>query len=215
MNDTDALIAALSAEATPRKKLGSPLRLGVYLLAGLALYASLVQCFLGMRPDFGLQFGRLAYVTEITLLLGLIVSATAAAILAMVPDAYQHSRWLRVPYVILGCLVGLILAQMILPPDARMVLLPPGATELQCTICIALVSVLPSAAMFMLLRRGASVRPMRLGSFVVLATTAVGCLEVRLEEANDSLMHLAVWHYLPILLLACFGAWLGSRLLKW
>jgi hypothetical protein len=69
--------------------------------------------------------------------------------------------------------------------------------------------------MFVLLRKGASIRQLQAGSFAVLTATAIGCLTLRLSEENDSIMHLLQWHYLPTLLFAALGALAGKWLLKW
>jgi len=79
----------------------------------------------------------------------------------------------------------------------------------------AATAIVPAALIFALLRKGASVRPLRAGSFAVLAASGLGCLTLRLSEANDSLVHLVDWHYLPTLLFAVIGALVGRYLLRW
>jgi hypothetical protein len=86
---------------------------------------------------------------------------------------------------------------------------------MECALCIAAVALIPSALLFALIRKGATIRPLQAGSFAVLAASSVGGLTLRLAEANDSLMHLVVWHYLPALLFATLGAVIGKKLLRW
>ena len=86
---------------------------------------------------------------------------------------------------------------------------------MECALCIGSVALIPSALIFALLRKGASVRQFQAGSFAVLAASSIGCLTLRLAEANDSMMHLASWHYGPTVLFAALGAALGKILLKW
>ncbi len=112
-------------------------------------------------------------------------------------------------------LVGVIIYQLFLPVDARMVMPKAGAHGLVCALCIASVALIPSAMLFWLIRKGANVRPLQAGSFAVLAASAIGALTLRLAEANDSMLHLASWHYLPTFLFAVLGALLGKQLLKW
>ena len=89
-----------------------------------------------------------------------------------------------------------------MPADERMVLPAPGAHAMECALCIASVAIIPSAWIFTLLRKGASIRQAQSGAYAVLCASAIGCLTLRLAEANDSMLHAASWHYLPTLLFA-------------
>lgn len=216
MNNTADLIAALSAEAKASKPLPAPMTLGLSVLAVLAIYAVATQLYLGLRPDLSMQLTRPFFVAEILLLTALAISSAIAAVLAMYPDVYQKPQLLKLPYAIFSALVGLILFQLFMPHDARMVM-PEGEDvhAMECAICIASVALIPAALLFALLKKGASIRPLQAGSFAVLAASAVGCLTLRLAEENDSLMHLVSWHYVPTLLFAMLGAAIGKKLLRW
>lgn len=214
--DTQALIDKLSQEKPVSRPLGSPARLGGLLAAVLAVYGAGVQFFLHLRPDLGLQLTRPAFAVEIALLVALTLASAWAAVFAMYPDQHQKPWMLRVPYILFALLVGFLGFQLaVMPHDARMVVPPPGAHAMECAVCIASVALVPSGLIFGLLRRGASVTPFHAGSFAVLAASAIGCLTLRLAEANDSLMHLVTWHYLPTLVFAAIGAALGKFLLRW
>lgn len=216
MKDTNTLIAELSLE-TPKKRSWqrTPMKFGGLLLSVLAGYGAAVQYFLGLRPDLFMQLTRPWFDVEIFLLAALALSSVIAAVIAMYPDAYQQPRWLKLPYAIFIVLAVLVIAQLGMPLDARMVMPKPGAHAMECALCIGSVAMLPSALLFGILRQGASVRPMQAGAFAVMASSAIGCLTLRLAEANDSLMHLASWHYLPTLIFASVGALIGKWLLKW
>lgn len=216
MNNTADLIASLSAEVTPVKKARTPSYWAVRLLVLLALYAVGCQFFLGFRPDLELQLTRPLFALETLLLSLLLLSSAVAAVLAMYPDAYQKPQLLKLPYAVFALLVAVVGFQLWMPADVRMVM-PEGASvhAMECAICIASVALIPSALIFALLRKGASVRQFQAGSFAVLASSAIGCLTLRLAEANDSIMHLVQWHYVPTLLFAALGALAGKWLLKW
>lgn len=215
MTNTIDLIASLSAEAKASKPLPAPKILGLSVLAVLAIYAAGTQLFLSLRPDLSVQLTRPFFVVEILLLALLTVTSAVAAVLAMYPDAYQKPQLLKLPYAIFLALVGLILFQLFMPHDPRMAMPEGDIHKMECAICIAAVALIPSALLFGLLRRGASIRPLQAGSFAVLAASSVGGLTLRLAEANDSLMHLVSWHYLPTLLFATLGAVIGKKLLRW
>lgn len=213
--DTQALIARLSREAPPKPELRPPAYFALRLIAVLVVYVLGTQFCLGVRPDIAVQLVRPMFVLEAALLAMLTVSGTLAAILAMYPDAYRRAWMFRLPYAIFLLLVALIVAQLFAPADVRMVIPPPGGHAMKCALCIAATSLIPAALMFGLLRKGASVHPLKAGSFAVLAASGLGCLTLRLSEVNDSLMHLISWHYLPTLLFAAAGAVLGRYLLRW
>lgn len=213
---TNDLIASLSREATKRQPLHAPLWLGLRLILVLSTYGVIAQFFMHIRPDVIAQFSRAPFTIEIALLFALFLSSVFAAVVAMYPDYHQKTWILSLPYLIFAVVAGFILYQMaMMPVTSLMVIPPPGGQPLECALCIAALSMIPSAFIFGLMRRGASVTPIRAGSFAVLGAASLGSLILRLAEPNDSLLHLAQWHYLPTLLFAVIGAFAGKWLLKW
>lgn len=212
--ETAELIASLSREA-PKAPIKPPHYFGWWLGAVLAAYGLSTQFVLHLRPDLPKQLTRPMFASEIILLALLAITSAASSIFAMYPDMHQRRWALNLPHAVFAALALFILFQMTMPWDARMVAPPEGAHGMECAVCIASVSILPSALIFGLLRKGASVHPLRAGSFAVLAASGIGCLTLRLSEANDSLMHLAEWHYLPTVIFASIGALIGKWFLKW
>ncbi|MFZ1295113.1 MAG: NrsF family protein, partial [Pseudomonadales bacterium] len=193
----------------------SPGYWGVRLVAVLVIYAVGIQFILGLRPDLVVQFERPAFAAEAALLVALLLASAVASVLAMYPDAFQKPRFLLLPHAVCFLLSLLIVRQMFMLPDVRMVMPATSEAATECALCIAAVAMIPSALIFILLRKGASVRQYQAGAFALLAAGSIGCLTLRLAEANDSMLHLAAWHYLPTLLFAALGAVVGKQLLKW
>lgn len=215
MVDTKQLIQELSAEAKP-VKLVRPQRYVAFLLALLSVYAICVQCWLeGFRPDLAMQLTRPLFMAELLLLAAMLVSALVASVYAMLPDGGQRKMLLRLPYVFSGGMLALVIFQLFLPQDARMVMSDATSHAHECTMYIALSSILPAALIFGLLRKGASVMPMQAGLLAVIAAVSVGAITLRLAEANDEIIHLLSWHYLPSIFFASLGALLGRYLLRW
>lgn len=216
MNNTADLIASLSAEAKPTRKARPPSYWAFRLLALLAMYALGCQYFLGFRPDLALQFSRPYFALEVLLLVLLLLTSAVASVLAMYPDAHQKPKLLKLPYSVFALLVALVGFQLLVPADVRMVMPQgPSVHAMECALCIASVALIPSALIFALLRKGASVRQFQAGLFAVLTSSAIGCLTLRIAEPNDSIIHLVQWHYVPTLLFAALGAMAGKWLLKW
>ena len=215
MTDTTTLIASLSSEAHAPVVVRTPAYWSGLLITVLAVYGVVAQLTLGLRPDLAMQFNRPLFALEIGLLAVLLLASIVASVLAVYPDAYQKPKLLILPYVLLLFLLGAVISQLFMPIDMRMMMPLPSAHAMECAICIGSVSLIPSALIFALLRKGASVHPFQAGSFAVLSAGSIGCLTLRLAEANDSIMHLASWHYLPTLIFASIGAVFGKWLLKW
>lgn len=214
--ETQDLIEKLSQEAILKKASRTPAWWAVRLMCILLFYGVGTQFFLGIRPDIILQFERLPFTLEMMLLAGMTISAALASIFAMYPDMYQKPWILRVPYLSFGSLIFLISYQLVfMSNDMRMVIPPPGGHAMECALCIGAVALIPSALIFGLLRKGASVTPLNGGFFAVLTATGIGCFTLRMAEANDSLMHLVTWHYLPTFIFASLGAVVAKWLLKW
>lgn len=215
MTNTHDIIARLSAEANTAQPIAAPRFWVMRLLAVSLAYMVAIQLCLGIRPDLAEQLTRPFFVAEIIALLFLVVSSLVAAIYAMYPDAYQKPKHLLYPYLAFGLLVCVVVLQLFMPHDERMMMPAPGAHAMECALCISSVALIPSALIFALLRKGASIHPLQAGVFAVLAASAMGCLTLRFAEANDSIVHLLQWHYVPTFLFAALGALVGKYLLRW
>ena len=215
MVDTKQLIQDLSAEAKPVKVV-RPQRYAAILLALLSIYAICAQCWLeGFRPDLAMQLMRPLFLVELLLLAAMLVSSSVASVYAMLPDGAQRKTLMRSPYIFSGGMLALVIFQLFLPHDARMVMSNATSHTHECTMYIAFSSILPAVLIFGLLRNGASVMPMQAGLLAVIAAVSVGAITLRLAEANDEIIHLLSWHYLPSIFFASLGALLGRYLLRW
>ncbi len=212
---TEELINSLAQDSTVVKQLQSPLRLSFYLLGILIIYAVVTGFTIGIREDLLTQLGRPFFIAEISLLLLTIFSSVLAAMFLLFPDGYQKKGVLYWPLYSLCAFILIMAVQVFFPLDSRMVIPTGKVHSMECTICIASITIIPSALMFVLLRKGASVYPFLSGVYAMILSSGVGCLMLRLSEADDSLIHLALWHYIPILLFAVIGAFIGKIFLKW
>ena len=215
MTNTNDLIAQLSGEAKPQQRSIKPARLALRLLAVLLIYAIGAQAISGLRPDLISKLTDFWYEAEIVSLLFLVLTSAFASIMAMAPDAYQKPALLKLPYVVFAVIVVLVVTQYVTTTHIEYPIIGIETNGLQCALCLAGLAIIPSAIVFAVLKKGASIRPLQAGAFAVFTATGIGCLTLRLAEQTDNMMHLALWHYLPTLCFAMLGAILGKFLLKW
>ena len=110
--------------------------------------------------------------------------------------------------------MAFIAIQLLLPSES-LALITANSHNIECSICIAAIAIIPSFLIFNLIKKGAATNFKKAGFFAILTTAGIGCLTLRLAENNDSAMHLLVWHYFPTLLFSCLGAVAGKYFLKW
>lgn len=209
------LINKLSSEAKPIRPMLKPGKRIGYLLLSFVLYGLVAQKFLGLRADLVAQFTRPLFVIEIVLMLSLLVTSTIAAVLNIYPDLYQKSFWLKAPYIIFGLILGLFIGQLFIPASNLAVIPAQIFHKIECARCIIFLAIIPAILIFIILKKGATIKPLQAGIFTTLATSSLGYLILRFSEANDSISHLLIWHYLPMLLFSILGAVIGKFLLKW
>jgi hypothetical protein len=210
MTTTEQLIDALSKDPVPAERPDALSRLALGWLAILLAYALFSICIAGLRSDIGAKVADPLYVIEIANLAALVVTALFSAVLLSFPDMRQQRLGVILPAVPALGLLAALAAGM-----AKAPLAPATPAGMECAICIVLYSAVPAAWAMLCLKRQATTHPYATGALVVLASTAIGALIVRVEEANDSLMHLLAWHYAPMLVCAAIGAWVGQKILRW
>jgi len=208
----DELIDRLVADAQPVRRLWRP---EVRLLLWLAVFA-LVAVFVGgrfVRSDLESQLRSPLFLLEAAAMLVAGSLLGLEALRAAVPGQ-QHGRVVvRTIVATLAIVVLLLLRQPIhwgWTPD---VFLKFGVWDLVGT---ALLGAVPWAWLLVALRRGA---PLASGRAAALAGAAAFCLTfvvMRCCCRTDELMHLGVFHVLPVLIGTALSAGLGVLLLpRW
>lgn len=211
----DDLINKLSSEIKPVKSMPNPIFWVMGLFLVLGFYAIILQMVSGLRSDLVLQLGRFSFTAELILVFLLLLSSLVAAVLVMYPDSYQKSPLLKLPVGFFVLTLVFLTAQLFMMPNVLMVIPEVISHKMECTICIGTIALIPSALLFVALRQGATTHPLQAGLFVVLAASSLGYLFLRLYEPVDSVAHVLIWHYLPMIVFALFGVLLGKAILKW
>jgi len=211
MENIDELVARLAQGASPVKPASHPFMLSLKWIAVAVIYLGVSLAISGLRPDLMTALHDGWFLAELLSLLSIfIVTALSAALLAF-PDLHQKRLLVFAP--VLPVFVFLMLMYFSWLNDK-----PPAAMPMhsfECTLSILLVALLPAVGAFYAMRQYASIHHRQAGSVALLCAFSVGALWLRLHEQTNSIVHVIEWHYLPMLLVAFVGMWLGKRLLKW
>lgn len=211
MKPIDELVEALAKDAAKVQPAPHPFRLSLQWLIGAAAYVALSLAVSGLRPDLAAKLQEPWFLAEIASLVGILAATAFGAALLVFPDLHQMRRLALAPALFLALFVVTVFFSW--HADSPPAPLPEHSY--QCTISIALQSLLPAAWMLLSMRKFASTHYRIAGSIALLYAFSIGALWLRLQEQNDSIMHVIDWHYIPMVGFGIIGLWLGKKLLKW
>ncbi len=211
MKDMESFIDELSARPCHRNC--GLAQLFFTWMGGAALYiAAVLFLYLTPRPDLlGKLLSDRPFEIEILSLIAIIFSTALAACAAAYPDAQQKRFVFFLPLLSFAIFIWtMFLAWLTSAPPPL-----PAWHEMNCTLCITLLSLPPALFLAWQIRRMASVRPRLAAVNALLAAFAIGALALRLSEPTNSIPHLAQFHYLPMLAVAAIGVLIGQKLFRW
>lgn len=206
---TDDLIARLSDDLRPVRRLPSPARAFVLWLLLTAAILLGALALLGLRPELAPRLAG-ALGQEVVLLLAVGTVSGLLAFLAAIPG--RESRPAVVAAVVAGLAV-LAAAYAVGPP------LPAGqsvAAGWRCGARTIAVALAPWLVLLAALRRGATLAPGRAGVLAAIAAFFVAAAVLRLVCPQDAREHLLLWHLGPVVLGLALSWLLGRSLLgRW
>lgn len=211
--NTEQLIAKLSADARPVRRLGSPLGRALFWLAIGIPYVALIVLIMSPRPDLASKLGDPRFVLEQGATLVTAVLAAAAAFSLGIPG---RSRWMALlPVPGLAVWVG-SLAQGCWQAWVRagvdgLVLRP----DLVCFPAIALAGAAPAVAMVAMMRRGAPFAPYLTVALGAFAAASLGNFGLRLFHPQDASLMILVWQFGTVAIYSALGGLFGGRILPW
>jgi hypothetical protein len=211
MGNIDELINKLAQDSTAVKRAPHPFLLGSEWMVAALIYLAVALLLSGARHDLWLELHKPWFVAELAALAGILICTSLSAALLSYPDLHQKRSIAFSPIAafVLFVLVMLFAWRADNPPA------PLPVHSFECTLSITLVSLLPAAWTFHVMRKFASTHSSWAGGIACLFAFSVGALWLRLYEQNDSIMHVIRWHYLPMAGAGIAGMWLGKRVLKW
>jgi hypothetical protein len=213
MKETSRLIDALVETATPVRRLRPPaLRAcGWLLLAAVVLM--LLSVAHGLRSDIVLKLQQPVFMISMAGALATAVLAALAAFNLSLPD--RSNRWLLLPVPALviwistigyGCLTDWVSMS---PDGMRM-----GETA-RCFATLLLTSVPLSAAMLVMLRYAARIRPRLISAVGGLATAAMTAFALSIIHDIDATVMVLFWNLGISVLIAATASAFGARAFSW
>jgi hypothetical protein len=211
MANIDELINRLARDTATVKRVPHPFLLSIEWIAGAVFYLAAALMIFGTRNDLWPEFHKPWFIAEIAALSGVFISTSLSAALLSYPDLHQKRRIAFAPVAALALFVLVMLFARYADDPST----PLPVHTYECTRSIVLLSLLPAAWMFYVMRRFASTHYYWAGSIAFLFAFSVGALWERLHEQTDSIIHVVEWHYLPMIGFGIIGMWLGKKALKW
>lgn len=209
---TDALIARLSAE--PPAPPFRPRRIALAVLATVAMVTGLFLAIVGARPDLAEALGQPVVLAK-TLLPALTCALALRAALRLSRPGSRTGPallWLALPLSLAALLWTW--AFLILPPARRFA--EVGAFSLsECIGLILLLSLMPTATLLALLRRGATTTARRSAALAGLAASSGAATGYSFFCVQDNPLFYVTWYGVAILTSALLAVLLGARLLRW
>jgi hypothetical protein len=205
------LIDSLARDVEPVKPAPHPYMLSLGWAAAAVAYLAVSLWISGLRPDLMQKLQEPWFAAELASLALLFVATSLSAAVLAFPDLHQMRKAALAP----AGLFALLIAVLFFSWRADVPPAPLPVHSFECTLSIILFSLLPSVWTFFSMRRFASTHYRWAGSIALLSAFSVGALWLRLHELNDSIIHVILWHYLPMLGIGLAGWGLGKKWLKW
>jgi hypothetical protein len=192
MSGTDSLIDLLAADARPVRRLASPWRRWLVWDAVLLLAALLLVWALGGLGGLRIRMGSPYLAAETLGAIATSMTALLAAFQLNVPG--RSPRWALLPVVPALVWLGGSLSGCLHAASGG-IALQPGA-GMHCFVFIAGLGIPLAAIVFVLLRRGAALQPIRIAALGGLAAASLATVVLHgphFLEGNltDSAMHTA------------------------
>lgn len=214
----DDLIKELKGSLTPVRRMPAvAVRvvqwLGVVLLCLVASHyvtrATLSVPMLRSHPEFWIEVMSM-------LLLG--ISAAASALILSVPGQSIRPALRVMAWGSAGVWAALLLWGLYRSCQVGSFAQVWGASSafgVHCASTLWSLSVLPAVVLLVMVRRAAPLRFGWAGWWACIAAASFSAVALQFMCPMRNPLHILIWHYLPTLLLAGLGVYLGRWLLRW
>jgi hypothetical protein len=208
---TDRLILELSKQAKPVKRLPPVYQRCLCWLASALLCLGVGVALMGLRSDFAEKWMEFSFALQAALTL-LVASLSAIGAFTLSVPSENKSALTRVaPLVALVCWLIYLLVSLITSSRAKL----STGSGLVCAQDILILALPPAAMLFIMIHRAAPLMIKWTDVLISLSVAAFGALGTQLICRNDDLLHMMLWHVIPVLMIGALGAVLGQPLLRW
>ena len=210
--ETDKLIAGLTVDGNPVRRLASPWIRTTTWLAIASPYVAMVILMMSPRDDLVSKFADSRFLLEQFAALCTAIGAALAAFQSIVPG--YDRRFMLLPLIPLSvwlASLGQGCVQAWLLGGERSGFTP----DIVCIPAIALVGTLPAVAMALMLRKGAPLWPHRSAALGGLAAAGLGNFGLRLFHNQDASLMVLVWQMGTVIMLTVLCGWAGRLFLDW
>jgi hypothetical protein len=211
---TEVLIQRLARDgsARPRRVLTTGRRLLIATVLASIPALLIIVFVLGKSPHLTHGLTATMGFSLVSALL-LAIAAFAASVLLSRPETELRAALVWVP-ALLVLAVGVALELTRFPQSAWYARLI-GGNPLGCFLSVFLLSLPVLFGVLIVLRGGAPTRPRVAGAMAGLLAGGVTSVLYVIHCPEDSLLFVGTWHVLALVFVTGFGAYLGSKWLRW
>ena len=173
-------------------------------------YIALIINMIGIRYDFEDKLAQIPYVSELVLCLFLAITAAMSSAYLSVPDFYNKKFLPYLPLAGFGVFCAYY-GFSILSTSFYM----PEFTWHYCMEDGLLMVGVPILMMIIIMRKGATTRPILMASNNIIAAGLLGWAGLRITCAADDLGHLFMYHFVPFIALGVILTLSARALYKW
>jgi hypothetical protein len=190
------------------------LRLGVRMVAGLAVSLVIFFLFLGVRADFQTAMTDPHVVFKFIFAASLFGSLLPMVVYAVRPEIHLASlmRWFVLPLLVLG---GGVAAQLLTSPPDFWLSGMMGRYPTACLRNIPVLAIGPLTVLLLMLRGGAPTQPVATGAAAGAVSGGLAAFIYALHCPDDSALFVALWYSLAIGIVTVIGGVLGRYWLRW
>lgn len=180
-------------------------------IASVSLYIVIFLLIVGGRGDLTSKLNDMPFLFEVITSSLVLFTAILAASWQAFPDLSEQK--------LVGWLPALALFGFTMSFALNFALHPGNLLEMsygmQCAMHLCLIALLPTILLYAVLARGVFLHAGRASLHVGLAAGMTAYLAARLAESVDDMLHMLVWHILPlmalVLVLSLLHRWLIRR----
>lgn len=209
---TDDLIARLSTDLKPVRRMAMQrLLLGALLLSGVVAAIAMLA-LLGMRPDMEVATTTMTYWTKFGYTLAFALLGLAATMVLARPDGHTRWPWL-LGFGLLDLLLVFAVVQLARADDMMPLIM--GSSILRALTYIPVFALPVLLAAILALRRMAPANPTLAGFAAGIMAGGTGAWIYAFACDETGMMFLALWYTLAMVIVGGLGAVLGRFLLRW